>query len=126
MKTDNAPVIDSLTGSFLISTQKMPDPRFEEQVIFICAHSNDGAMGVAINRPNSMFIMSEVLQGAGLPLPDNQLPPVYIGGPVELESAFILYKSDYFQDAGMFYPDHCACSITIINVAFQSSVTCHW
>lgn len=95
MKTDKAPVIDSLTGSFLISTQKMPDPRFEEQVIFICAHSNDGAMGVAINRPNNMFVMSEVLKGAGLPIPDHKLPPVYIGGPVELESAFILYKSGY-------------------------------
>ncbi len=95
MKNDKSQIIDSLTGSFLISTQNMPDPRFEEQVIFICAHSEDGAMGVAINRPNHMFTMSEVMRGAGLPIPNDELPPVYIGGPVELESAFILYKSDY-------------------------------
>ncbi len=95
MENDKASILDSLTGSFLISTQKMPDPRFEEQVIYICAHSDDGAMGVAINRPNHMFSMNEILQGAGFPIPDENLPPVYIGGPVELESAFILYKSDY-------------------------------
>ncbi len=95
MNTDNPSIIDNLTGSFLISTPKMPDPRFEEQVIYICAHSHEGAMGVAINKPNPLFSLAEILQGAGLPVPDISLPPVYIGGPVELESAFILYKSDY-------------------------------
>lgn len=95
MEYEKSKIIDSLTGSFLISTPKMPDPRFEEQVVYICAHSDDGAMGVAVNRPNHMFTMSEVLRGAGLPVPDELLPPVYIGGPVELESAFILYRSDY-------------------------------
>ena len=95
MKTENPSIIDNLTGSFLISTPKMPDPRFEEQVIYICAHSHEGAMGVAINKPNPLFSFAEILQGAGLPVPPEPLPPVYIGGPVELESAFILYKSDY-------------------------------
>lgn len=86
---------ESLAGSFLISTPKMPDPRFEEHVIYICAHNSEGAMGVAVNRPNSRFSLLEVLKGAELPIPENQLPPVHVGGPVELESAFILYLSDY-------------------------------
>ena len=98
MKEETSPIIECLTGSFLISTQNMPDPRFEEQVIYICAHSQDGAMGVAINRPNTMFTMAEILKSAGLPIPEENLPPVYIGGPVELESAFILYTSDYKTD----------------------------
>ncbi len=98
MTKENAPIIDTLTGSFLISTSKMPDPRFEEQVIYICAHSHEGAMGVAINRPNAMFTMVEILKGAGLPIPPEELPPVYIGGPVELESAFILYESSYHAE----------------------------
>ncbi|WP_136806284.1 YqgE/AlgH family protein [Desulfosediminicola flagellatus] len=95
MTNDKAPVIDSLTGSFLVSTPQMPDPRFEEQVIYICAHSSEGAMGLAINKPNSAFTLAEVLQGADLPIPVIELPPVYVGGPVELESAFILYRSEY-------------------------------
>ncbi len=98
MAKDNSRIIDTLTGSFLISTQKMPDPRFEEQVVYVCAHSHEGAMGVVINRPNPMFTLGEVLRGAGLPIPSEELPPIHIGGPVELESAFILYKSDYHAE----------------------------
>lgn len=95
MSEVKAPVLDSLTGSFLVSTPQMPDPRFEEQVIYICAHSHEGAMGLAINKPNPVFSMGEVLKGANLPVPTSELPSIYIGGPVELESAFILYRSDY-------------------------------
>lgn len=95
MSNQSPPIIDCLTGSFLISTQKMPDPRFEEQVILICAHSEEGAMGVAINKPNSMFTLQEILKSSDLPVPEGTLPPVHVGGPVELESAFILYSTGY-------------------------------
>ena len=95
MQKTKSSVIDCLTGSFLVSTPKMPDPRFEEQVIYICAHSHKGAMGVAINKPNSFFTLTEILKSANLPVPPEELPQVYVGGPVELESAFILYQSDY-------------------------------
>jgi len=88
-------LVDSLAGTFLISTPQMPDPRFEEHVIYICAHSSDGAMGVAINQPHGVFSFPEILEGANLSVPDIDFPPVYIGGPVELEAGFILYKSDY-------------------------------
>ena len=84
-----------LTGSFLISTPEMPDPRFEEHVIYICSHSAEGTMGLAINRPNPAFSLAEILKAANLPVPHTQLQPIHIGGPVELESAFILYRSDY-------------------------------
>jgi putative transcriptional regulator len=89
---------NSLAGTFLVSTPQMPDPRFEEHVIYICAHSDEGAMGVAINQPNRIFSLAEIISGANLPIPQGDLPPVYIGGPVELESAFILYVSDYVAE----------------------------
>lgn len=73
----------------------MPDPRFAEHVIYICAHSPEGAMGLAINRPNTSLTLEEILKGADLNVPQESLPPVRIGGPVELESAFILYRSSY-------------------------------
>jgi len=95
MGHDNTSVIENLTGSFLISTMKMPDPRFAEQVIYICAHNQEGTMGVAINKVNPLFTMDQVLKGADLPVPDGLLPPVHIGGPVEVESAFILYGPGY-------------------------------
>ena len=95
MTDTQTPVIEALTGSFLISTPQMPDPRFEEQVILICAHSEEGAMGVAVNKPNPYFSLEEILRSAHLDVPDIPLPQVYVGGPVELESAFVLYRSDY-------------------------------
>lgn len=98
MTDSQAPIVEALTGSFLISTPQMPDPRFEEQVILICAHSEEGAMGVAVNKPNPYFSLEEILRSANLNVPDDPLPPVYVGGPVELESAFVLYRSDYRVD----------------------------
>lgn len=98
MNEQSNPESNSLAGSFLISTPQMPDPRFEEHVIYICAHNEEGAMGVCVNRPNHIFSLAEILQGANLPIPETTLPPVYIGGPVELESAFILYHSDYYAE----------------------------
>ncbi|XOF35208.1 MAG: YqgE/AlgH family protein [Candidatus Electrothrix sp. YB6] len=87
--------MEDLTGHFLISTPQMPDPRFREQVIFLCAHNREGAMGVAINNPNQEISMMEVLLSTNIPLPEGPLPPVYNGGPVEMESGFLLYSSDY-------------------------------
>ncbi|NNF47967.1 MAG: DUF179 domain-containing protein [Desulfofustis sp.] len=95
MTDTQAPIVEALTGSFLISTPQMPDPRFEEQVILICAHSEEGAMGVAVNKPNPYFSLEEILRSANLNVPESPLPPVYVGGPVELESAFVLYRSNY-------------------------------
>ncbi len=95
MNPENSTIIDTLTGSFLISTPRMPDPRFSEQVLYICAHSHEGTMAVVINRPNPFLTMDEILSGAKLPVPEKSLPPVYIGGPVEPASAFILFSYDY-------------------------------
>lgn len=98
MEDTTQSVIDNLTGSFLISTPKMPDPRFAEQVIYMCAHNEEGAMGVAVNRPNPFLTLEEILRSAQLPVPETALGPVYAGGPVEMESAFILYHSDYYAE----------------------------
>jgi len=87
--------MESLTGNFLISTPQMPDPRFQEQVIFLCAHNEEGAMGLVINNPNRNITLRDVLEGANMPVPEGELPPVYLGGPVELESGFILFSADY-------------------------------
>jgi putative transcriptional regulator len=86
--------MENLTGHFLIATPQMPDPRFREQVIYICAHSREGAMGVSINNPSQEITMMEILLSTNIPLPQGPLPPVYTGGPVEMESGFILYSSE--------------------------------
>lgn len=92
--------MQSLQGNFLISTPQMPDPRFQEQVIYMCAHNDEGAMGLVINNPNYEITLLDIFRGANLPLPEGPLPPVYVGGPVELDAGFILFKDqgkEYFS-----------------------------
>ncbi len=95
MNQNSSNEMESLVGSFLISTPQMPDPRFDEHVIYICAHNEEGAMGVAVNRPNLSISLAEIIQEVQLPVPEKDLPGVHLGGPVDLESAFILFKSGY-------------------------------
>lgn len=87
--------METLAGNFLVSTPQMPDPRFREQVIYLCSHNKEGAMGLVINNPNQFITMMDILHGANMPLPTHPLPPVYIGGPVEMEAGFILFSSEY-------------------------------
>lgn len=73
----------------------MPDPRFNHQVVYICAHNeSEGAMGVVINHP-SRHNLADILVGADIPVSQYNLPLVHYGGPVEMESAFILFSDDY-------------------------------
>lgn len=87
--------MQSLQDYFLIATPKMPDPRFQEQVVYLCAHSEEGAMGVVINRPIPELTFKDILKSAELDIPDGDLPHVYAGGPVEMDHAFFLYSSEY-------------------------------
>jgi putative transcriptional regulator len=85
--------MESLAGYFLISTPQMPYPRFQRQVIYLCAHNDEGAMGLVINNPNPELTLVDVFHGVNLAIPEGPLPPVYMGGPVEMESGFILFTS---------------------------------
>lgn len=87
--------MDSLQGYFLISTPKMPDPRFQERVVYLCAHTEEGAMGLVINQPLPDIQFADVLRGIDIKVPEKELPPVYMGGPVGLDTGFFLYSSDY-------------------------------
>jgi putative transcriptional regulator len=88
-------MMNSLQGQFLIATSQMPDPRFQEQVIYMCAHNEEGAMGLVINQPIPNVSMADILRSANIEVSDIKLPPVYMGGPVEMDSAFFLYSSEY-------------------------------
>jgi putative transcriptional regulator len=87
--------MDSLQGNFLIATPHMPDPRFQKKVVYICGHvAEEGAMGLIINHPTS-HSLGEVMVGAGIPAPTKNLPPIYLGGPMEMEAGFFLFSKDF-------------------------------
>ncbi len=88
-----------LTGSLLIATPAIGDPRFARTVIYLCAHSEEGSFGLVLNRPIPMLKVSQVLQQIGIE-PSVALPdvPVLGGGPVETQRGFVLHSNDW--------PDH--------------------
>jgi putative transcriptional regulator len=90
----------NLTGSLLLSTPAIGDPRFARSVIYLCAHSPDGAFGLVLNRPIPRLRLGMVLEQIGLDIgPDTPDAPVLGGGPVETQRGFVLHRDD--AGAGM-------------------------
>ena len=84
---------NSLTGKMLIAMPGMRDPRFEHSVILICAHSDDGAMGLVVNRPMPDVGFADLLSQLGIDAGENALDiPVRFGGPVEPGRGFVLHR----------------------------------
>jgi putative transcriptional regulator len=95
-----------LDGQMLIAMPAMNDERFARSVIYVCAHSSDGAMGIIVNHPVANINFPDLLVKLEvIPATDRiQLPPragavkVLKGGPVETERGFVLHSSDFFMD----------------------------
>lgn len=93
-----------LDGQMLIAMPTMRDERFSRSLIYICAHSSEGAMGIVVNHPAGninfpdLLVQLEVIPAADL----IQLPQtigtvkVLKGGPVETGRGFVLHSADFF------------------------------
>ncbi len=95
-----------LEGQMLIAMPGMEDPRFQRTLIYMCAHSDQGAMGLVVNKVMNNITFPDLLeqlgiQGSGLER-DIQ---VFFGGPVEQSRGFVLHTSDYVQDASLVVND---------------------
>lgn len=85
-----------LEGQLLIAMPGMGDARFERTVIFICAHSAEGAMGLIVNKPASDLSFADLLGQLKIePRVDVKRIRVHFGGPVEHGRGFVLHSSDY-------------------------------
>lgn len=85
-----------LAGKLLIAMPGMGDPRFEHSVIFLCAHSDDGAMGLIVNKPVDDLQFGQLLRQLGIePGPEARDIRIHIGGPVENGRGFVLHTADY-------------------------------
>src|SRR5437773_3118831 len=105
---DNSSGRGYLDGQLLIAMPVMGDPRFERSVIYRCAHSADGAMGIIVNCPAGSIDFPELLvqldiidKADQIKLPVNaETMKVLRGGPVDTGRGFVLHSSDFFiQDA---------------------------
>ena len=82
-----------LTDHFLIAMPSLQDPNFSKTVTYICAHNEEGAMGIVINRPLDLSL-GEVLNQMDLEPGDEDISgqTVYHGGPVHTDRGFILHR----------------------------------
>ena len=73
-----------LEGKLLIAMPGMPDPRFEKSVIFMCAHSAQGAMGIIINKPIDGLSFRDLMAKLDIGVTaQGPQTPVLFGGPVQ-------------------------------------------
>jgi putative transcriptional regulator len=102
-----------LSGQFLAAMPAMGDPRFERALIYICAHSEDGAMGLVVNQPLEELKFPDILEQMGIessPACDRII--VHCGGPVEAARGFVLHSSDYQMDGTLVVNESVALSAT--------------
>jgi putative transcriptional regulator len=93
-----------LDGQLLVAMPTMQDERFARAVIYVCAHSSEGAMGIVINQPAQnirfpdLLVQLDVVPSAELiQLPDQaDAVRVLKGGPVETGRGFVLHSADFF------------------------------
>jgi putative transcriptional regulator len=88
-----------LTGKLLVAMPGMPDSRFAQSVIYMCVHSERGAMGLIVNRIAENVGFEELLEQVGVKeqLVERTIA-VHIGGPVESGLGFVLHSSEYGID----------------------------
>jgi len=90
---------EGLSGKMLIAMPAMGDPRFEKTLIYLCAHSDDGALGLVVNRRVDEVSQGDLFDQLKLDAsPDAATRHVHYGGPVETGRGFVLHSSDYHVD----------------------------
>ena len=111
-----------LDGQLLIAMPVMDDPRFERSVIYLCAHSSEGAMGIIVNRPAGsidfpgLLVQLDIIKKSEqIKLPENaESMKVLKGGPVETGRGFVLHSSDFFiEDATLRIDDGICLTATV-------------
>jgi putative transcriptional regulator len=113
-----------LDGQMLIAMPSMRDERFARTLIYICAHSSEGAMGIVVNQPASnikfpdLLVQLDVIADSDLiqlPLSAGSVQ-VLKGGPVEPGRGFVLHSSDYFVENSTLPIDDGICLTATLDV----------
>ena len=91
-----------LTGQLLIAMPGMEASHFSQAVIYLCAHSSEGAMGIVLNRPLASPTFDDLLKQLGVaPVPPVRMIDLYQGGPVDSGRGFVLHTSDWTGDGSL-------------------------
>ena len=113
-----------LDGQMLIAMPAMSDERFARSVIYVCAHSTEGAMGIVVNQPAAnikfpdLLVQLEVIPAAErIQLPtDTEAVTVLKGGPVETGRGFVLHSADFFIENSTLPIDEGICLTATLDI----------
>ena len=94
---------DSLAGKVLVARESMPDPRFQETVIYMVDHDEGGALGLVVNKPTAIGPIGALLDELGIDAREYGLDlqgsvTLHYGGPVDPGRGFVLHSVDYGID----------------------------
>ena len=104
----------NLTGKILIAMPGIGDDRFSGAVILVCAHAEDFAMGLVLNKPMAGVVLPDLLDQLDIPL-SIELPELDVleGGPVGRDRGFVLHSSDFnCEEATMHVGDNLCLTAT--------------
>jgi len=103
-----------LAGHLLVAMPGMPDPRFAKAVIYMCAHNDEGAMGLVINRAMAEYTFPDLLKQLGITADaDMSSISVQFGGPVEQGRGFVLHSADYVHESTLVVDADVALTATV-------------
>ena len=105
----------NFTGKLLIAMPVMGDNRFARSVVYVCAHSKEGTMGLIVNKPSPDIRFFNLLEQLGIETGQSlRKIRVHVGGPVELSRGFILHTTDYKSEGGTLeVDDHISMTATM-------------
>lgn len=118
------PAASYLDGQLLVAMPGMTDERFARSVIYLCAHSAEGAMGIIVNKPAADLNMPDLLVQLDIIRQDDaiRLPirvghmPVLMGGPVESSRGFVLHSPDFHIDQSTLLIDDGICLTATVEI----------
>jgi putative transcriptional regulator len=101
-------------GQMLIAMPQMSDSRFSRTVIYLCAHSAEGAMGLVVNKLIDSITFPDLLEQLNVDtVPEVDQIRVHFGGPVESGRGFVLHSDDYMQDTTLMIQKGVALTATL-------------
>ncbi|WP_425373385.1 YqgE/AlgH family protein [Microvirga flavescens] len=114
----------TLEGQFLVAMPSVVGEPFSRSVVYVCAHSDEGAMGIVLNRPApnmkipDLLVQLEIIPEAErirLPRKVTQIP-VLIGGPVETSRGFVLHSPDFYMAQSTLPIDDSVCLTATVDI----------
>ena len=88
----------NLTGQIIVSMPSLEDERFYKTVIYMCAHSSEGSMGIIINKKIDYDLYPDLLEQLGIDKPlNNKKLFIRYGGPIESGRGFVLHSDDMLR-----------------------------